>query len=290
MTHGHARECWLVRAGSRLIVVKLRRGPARPDRLWRQLVATHLAARAGVPTPRILSWSPRSTVVGGSVLVTEYLSGTDGLDFVAGARNAHLLPLMSSLGRLLRRLHTVVSDRYSELTATPSGSRSWAHTVVSYLTQHEERLVRQGLVSEAWSRKVLAFAASAAAQVESSAYPALVHRELHLPNIVTRDGRAYGLLDFESARLWDPVSDLVKLRRWVFRDPSQEAAFFAGYGGMAAVGGEASARYRLCVVVESVSLAGYWWSRHELDRARTEIAVVNDILAGRQPDLTWAVA
>ena len=37
MTHGHARECWLVRAGSRLIVVKLRRGPARPDRLWRQL-------------------------------------------------------------------------------------------------------------------------------------------------------------------------------------------------------------------------------------------------------------
>src|SRR6185503_17948469 len=68
-----------------------------------------------------------------------------------------------------------------------------------------------------------ALLASSAAEVK----PSLTHRDLCLKNVlVSPEGAFAALLDFEHARLSDPVMDFVKLRLWLFeKEPGSEAAF-----------------------------------------------------------------
>lgn len=55
----------------------------------------------------------------------------------------------------------------------------------------------------------------------------LIHRDLHLPNLVRcRDG-SLALIDFEQAQFGDPAADFVYLLQRL--DPRWHAAFFSGY-------------------------------------------------------------
>src|SRR5438552_2213783 len=72
---------------------------------------------------------------------------------------------------------------------------------------------------------------SAVRRVSCEIRPAVVHRDLYLPNTLVAAGRFRCLLDFEHARSTDPLSDFVKLAMWVFETfPGSESEFRSGHG------------------------------------------------------------
>jgi aminoglycoside phosphotransferase (APT) family kinase protein len=100
---------------------------------------------------------------------------------------------------------------------------------------------------------------SLARAVSAAVRPALVHRDLYLPNTLVTAGRFRALLDFEHARSADPLSDFVKLRMWVFDVvPGSEAEFCAGYGTNPWTAVDGRRRHHVALGLELLAGLLYW--------------------------------
>lgn len=108
--------------------------------------------------------------------------------------------------------------------------------------------------------------------------PRLVHRDLHLGNVLVDDNRVNSVLDFEMVREWDPAYDFVKIRNSVFAAGHwAEDAFLAGYRELAETSDRFEARadlyaalHLLLTVVEYLDgNQGYRDSLHRLKQWMT---------------------
>src|SRR5438105_6682615 len=100
---------------------------------------------------------------------------------------------------------------------------------------------------------------SAVRRVSCEIRPAVVHRDLYLPNTLVAAGRFRCLLDFEHARSTDPLSDFVKLAMWVFEKfPGSESEFRSGYGSDPLMTKDGGMRYHVAMGLELLSGLVYW--------------------------------
>ncbi len=145
----------------------------------REYLAMDAAARHGVPAPAIVT---RGVVKGRPVLVTTFILGTP----VSQAFEAHpdrALALGVAMGEALGRLHEV---------AAPSG---FTETANAWIDRGGPALadVRQQLNSVPRQDR-------------------LIHLDYHPDNVLVRDGRVSGIVDWENSLAGPPHMDLARSR------------------------------------------------------------------------------
>ena len=258
---GHGHQSFVVRttAGGDLLLKIALRG----EQLGKMRSLHHvleLAARHGIPAPRLLHFSDGTASFGGRPwLVQEFLEGQDGEIAIAGMTEPGRAAFFRDFGRAVARLHAVDCGYFAEDLMPTRREETWLALVDARVERlHESH--RQAAVLPRESVKSAGEAIRRAARaVTTPVPPSLVHRDLYLPNTLVTAGRFRCLLDFEHARSSDAVIDFVKLRMWVFDAvPGSEHEFHAGYGADPLGTDDGRLRYRVALGLELLSGLAYW--------------------------------
>ena len=262
---GHGHQSFVVRSTKTefLLKIALRAEQLGKMRSLRQVL--ELAARHGVPAPRVLHFSEGTASFGGRPwLVQEFLPGEDGEAAVARMAAPARAAFFENFGSAVARLHAIDLGHFSEDAPWSGRHDTWASLVEARLDRLAENHRPAAGLPRASVEAATEAIRSAARAVSPEVRPSLVHRDLYLPNTLVTAGRFRCLLDFEHARSWDAVTEFVKLRMWVFEKmPGAEAEFWAGYGSNPLASEPGRVRYRVGLGLELLSGLVYWKTRGE---------------------------
>lgn len=292
---GHVNRLFLVRCfglpGPLILKVF---APERTAKLENELAAIRDLERAGagVPTQRVAGFGLPGAGTPIPYALLTFLWGADaqGLLESGALDDAAARDLGAQLGGIVGRLHGVeaTEDGFGEPRVRGPARQSWPAALFGFFEPWLKRACDRGTIDAALASRVRAMVDRLWGAVERvGPRGALVHRDLYLSNLIVRREEASGrwavsgLIDFESARYWDPVYDLTKLAFWVFEPhPVLREPFLAAY---TAVRGPLSAdfdeRHRLYRLVEATAGVDYFFEsqpdeaaamRRRLERALTE--------------------
>jgi aminoglycoside phosphotransferase (APT) family kinase protein len=269
---GCTSTCWLVRTTADRLVVKIGTAAAGELQMRRLTRSARIARFAGFPTPAVHHASAASPLNGGaSLVVTGYQPGLDMAQWTASDERQRAR-LLRSIGTLVAQLHAIRSEYFSDFTGVQGRRRAWPDVVELRCREHLDQMVRAGAISAADAGQIDDRVVKLARLVGAETAPVLVHRDLHPPNIIVRDGEAAGLVDFDRARIWDRTCEFFKLRRYVFQN-GDEHAFFEGYFGAAEMPASFERSMLLADLVESLAMATYWL-KTENEGLVAEVAVI----------------
>lgn len=191
-------QAFVLRVGGAGAVVKT----ATPEAVRSEAAVLSLLAEMGIPVPTVLAADPAGAVAGRSVLVTVRAEGAP-LDGPA--------PVLAELGALLRRVHAVEVDGAGTIGATPAGLRGRAGSWTEALAEPLGRLGEVVAAGHLDPGLVEPIAAAVAGIRPVDGRARLLHGDLHLRHVFTRDGRVTALIDWGDALAGDPAYDLGRL-------------------------------------------------------------------------------
>jgi len=193
---GFRNESWKVvlAGGHEIAVTRLADAEAASSiSTLTRLVGARLRA-AGVPTPAVIETGGATTA---PIMLTEFVAGTAGAALLDEPGGSGVVG--SVLGATWRRLAAV----------NPAGlpiSSTWAAADV-LVASSVERLDRAAPRLAGPERRQVAAAIDSAGVLLAGRPPGFVHGDLVPVNIVVRDRALAALLDFEFARIADPLLD-----------------------------------------------------------------------------------
>ncbi|HTE65101.1 MAG TPA: phosphotransferase [Candidatus Binatia bacterium] len=193
---GFRNESWKVvlAGGQEIAVTRLADAEAASSiSTLTRLVGARLRA-AGVPTPAVIETGGATTA---PIMLTEFVAGTAGAALLDEPGGSGVVG--SVLGATWRRLAAV----------NPAGlpiSSTWAAADV-LVASSVERLDRAAPRLAGPERRQVAAAIDSAGVLLAGRPPGFVHGDLVPVNIVVRDRALAALLDFEFARIADPLLD-----------------------------------------------------------------------------------
>jgi aminoglycoside phosphotransferase (APT) family kinase protein len=252
---GLGNENWVVSTAAGRLLVKIGAHEA-PVAKWRAAaVGRVLAARAGVPVPRLVAWHEQLPALDGRhVRIFVALDGYT-LDDPAGPGQA-APQVWTELGAAVRRLHSVRLETFtSRLDGSAPAFATWDAYLAYRIPQIDGRARACAWLDDLDLDPLWDALHAAARGLAPVIRPGLTHRDLHVDNIlISPCGGLAAILDWDQAEAWDPVADLVKLRWLLFEEvPGSEAAFIEGYGSPAAVHPHLQERLHIAGVVELVN-------------------------------------
>ena len=191
------------------------------------MTATRLAAEAGLPVVRFRAVIAHHEASATPVLVQEFLQGEPAdrvwNDLTARERES----LGTQLGTLLGDLHSGRRPWFGDVlgVARRPSAREWlTEAVDTRLAAAAEDIVPAGRAALASGFE------EAIERIPADEPAALTHGDLWLPNLVVRDGRIVGVLDFEHAGFGDRFQDFGKLEEHVTGpDPNVRSALLGAY-------------------------------------------------------------
>ncbi|HEV2778228.1 MAG TPA: aminoglycoside phosphotransferase family protein [Actinophytocola sp.] len=221
----YSNRLWLAETDEGRLLVRI---PGRTDDaevVRASVVATRMAAEAGIPTVRFRAFAPR-TLLGLPVVVQEFRPGGKASDALRRGE-VELGELAATLGDWVGRLHRLRRTRFGAVT-DPHGDETWAGTVRTRVGTALAGLGEQALPA---SRAQIESAFDTALADLVGAEPAsLVHGDLYLDNVLVDRGRAGALLDFEHAHFFDRFAEFGKLNELLFEWwPGSERPFMEAY-------------------------------------------------------------
>ena len=260
LAKGHGHQSFVLEIGSGppvLLKIALRRGQL--DRMRSLGQVLDLAARHGVPAPRLLHLCEDSPLFGARPwLVQEFLDGRDGEVAVLGMSAPERRAFFRDFGAAVARLHAVDPGYFADDLAAGARVETWSAAVGARVAHLVARHAVAGMLR--WRELDTAAARlRAAIGAVSAVRRALVHRDLYLPNTLVTGNRFRCLLDFEHARSADAVTDFVKLGMWVFEAiPDSGPAFCKGYGGDPLASDDGRRRHHIALGLELLAGLLYW--------------------------------
>lgn len=230
----YANDLWQVDSTAGPLMIKVRRFPEEdPEQLVTQRRIQSRLASQDFPTPELLWLDPSVAALDDRQLsVLRYVPGRPGDEALESLSEPDRQTVFRDFGATVGRMHAV--DLPSETVWCDDAGQShesWSGVVASSceescevisgsdnppLTDHELAAVQ---------RRIL----SAVDACASDITPRIVHRDLHLGNILIDDHRFAALLDFEMVREWDFVFDFIKLDTMFAEHPETRAPFIAAY-------------------------------------------------------------
>ena len=268
---GHGHQSFVVRTPKGQLLLKIALRPEQLGKMKSLRRVLELTGRHGIPAPRLLHFSEGTTAFGGRPwLVQEFLEGEDGEAAIGGMAAPERAAFFRDFGRAVARLHAIDLGYFAEDLIPGQEETTWAALVDVRVERLTERHAQIAVVPRAQIDAAREAIRSATRVVRRPVQPALVHRDLYLPNTLVTAGRFRCLLDFEHARSTDAVTDFVKLRMWVFDEvPGSEAEFHAGYGADPLATDDGRARYHVALGLELLAGIVYW-------KAIGELALLDD--------------
>lgn len=197
------------------LAIKLRDDP-RPLAVVRSVSA--LLAGRGIPHPEVVV--PPTLTQAGWLTALRWIPGEALVDATLRLwSEADAARLGADLGSWLSQLHGVRPPHQPWL---PRAERRYEEKLHRCVDRHLIDVDLAAAVARFWDALRPALA---------DAPVSLIHRDLQPGNIVVHRRALAGVIDFEQARLADPLYDLVKLKEWVFPwHPAIEPALVGSYG------------------------------------------------------------
>ena len=167
---------------------------AREYRLLREV------HEAGLPTPGVVHLEEDPSVVGGRFILMTFVEGViyRNMDARLGADPARLTSMQEQFVEMLARIHETPQSVLPNYTTGEEAAR--AEVAVC-----RHRLMRTELLPSPIIRHALDVLDEHAPAAQRLA---LLHGDYRLPNLMWKDGSISGVLDWELARVGDPLSDL----------------------------------------------------------------------------------
>jgi fructosamine-3-kinase len=191
-----------------------------------------------VPVPEIVFHDFTRDVIDRDYLIMEYLEGCSGwFD-------------EEELGRYVRQIHTIQSQRYGYPERAAPTSTSWPDIFHTYVELIFKDCLSCGVIDRAEQKHFTSIYeryGDAVIDVSSS----LLHLDLWTQNILTENGKISAILDFDRGLYGDPELEFAVLDTYGYSTP----AFFEGYGQPRPVDSDAQIRQRLYIVYELIKYA-----------------------------------
>jgi aminoglycoside phosphotransferase (APT) family kinase protein len=166
-------------------------------REYRLLRAVH---EAGLPTPGVLHLEEDPSVVGGRFILMTFVEGViyRNMDARLPADPALLASMQEQFVEMLVRIHETPQSVLPNFSTGQEAAR--AEVAIC-----RDRLMRTELLPSPIIRHALDVLDEHAPPAQRLA---LLHGDYRLPNLMWKDGSISGVLDWELARIGDPLSDL----------------------------------------------------------------------------------
>ncbi len=213
---------------------------------------------AGLPTPGVLHLEEDASVVGGRFILMRFVEGMiyRSMDPRLDADPALLANVQEHFIEMLARIHETPQSVLPNYTTGEEAAR--AEVAVC-----RRRLLKTELLPSPVIRHALDILDEHAPPAQRIA---LLHGDYRLPNLMWKDGVISGVLDWELARVGDPLSDLA-FTQTIGRGPcSVEGELAARYGERAGIEIDAKRLlyYRLLEMVKGtiIGLAGAYDLAH----------------------------
>ncbi len=155
----------------------------------------HITHRAGLPTPRPCTLDESCAILSVPYIVLEYIDGATVFE------PANVTDYIQQFAMTLARIHRVDVARY-DLAFLPTQTDSIAQNLRQQAAELDATL------DESRVRETLA-AAWPLPQVNP---PVLLHGDYWPGNLLWADGQLVGVIDWEDARVGDPVADVARSR------------------------------------------------------------------------------
>jgi aminoglycoside phosphotransferase (APT) family kinase protein len=207
----------------------------RISRLGRQNFETEekvirLALMAGVPAPKVLLIEQVSSGSENPTFCVEEKIEGEPLTALMGTLDKDILKsIISESGKILSKIHGVTVDSFGHLDGTTS-FKTWQDYIFSMM-ERKGRIVEvgkrigidSGLIDKAFrllgeNKEIF--------QIEK---PKLLHGDFSPKHLLVKDNHITGIIDFESAKGGDPVSDLARVD-FFYSDSFPIDWVKAGYG------------------------------------------------------------
>ena len=192
---------WVDREGGERAVLRLPPPGARiagPADIPRQGRLMKALSEAGLPAPPILAMSPEPVVDGRPFVLMAKIDG-DRIEGIVGTVPDH--QLASSAVEVLKALHALPLERTGIGDEEPQPL--------------EAELMRWGWLMERAPEELTARAPELGGRLAETRpapqEPTLVHGDYHYGNMLFREGRVVGVLDWEIAQIGQPLLDLACL-------------------------------------------------------------------------------
>lgn len=154
----------------------------------------------GVPAPRVVHVEEDASVLGGRYMLTDFVDGCTyrSQDPTLGSDPAALAALQDEFVAVLARVHAVEQDVLAGFGDSAAAAR--AHVETCRRRLGETAVTAQPILADAFD--TLYDLAPAGAPL------VLCHGDYRLPNLKWQGSRVVGVLDWELARVGDPMADL----------------------------------------------------------------------------------
>jgi len=191
----------------------------------------------GFPVPRVLAVGRDLPGVAGTAVLRTHLVGTSAAERFGALDAASRGALLAAMGELLARVHALPLAEVSAFWQFPEdtvcNSADWSTNFVQKKVASDLAVLApsgalaEGIVVQMGER-LPRWAASLA---ERPVALAPLHGDFYLDNIIVADdGAIAGLLDWEAARLGDPLWELARTQVASFGDaPAEYARFYTSY-------------------------------------------------------------
>jgi len=190
------------RAGGRREKVTLRRFVRRdhafstPEHVTREFEVLHLVESAGIPAPRPILLDARGEYFGVTAIVISYLPGRPLFP------TTNIAAWTEGLARVLLTVHAVTPDRFD---------LSWLNVCLLEGMRARINEWRDEAQGDPLAREMLGALDSELDRIDFSA-PTLVHDDFWSGNTVAYRGRIVGIIDWTSAEVGDPRTDVSECR------------------------------------------------------------------------------
>ncbi|WP_163507029.1 phosphotransferase family protein [Fodinicola acaciae] len=256
---GHSGDHWLVDTDDGRLLLKVPRRITDPGHFRHLVAAANRAVEAGLPVPRFRSFVPFDEIVGGPVLVQEYVPGRMATEAWPHLTPAERHRVSAQIGELVARLHQTKGDALTDVL----GDRPYPS-----IADYAEKILRQALaettdvsldVVGGW-KSVETVVRSAVERI-GVVEPTLVHLDLYLDNILLAEDGAEvaAIIDFEHARFSDQYEEFGKITDLLFDwHPQTREPFLRAYADVHPLDDQAWQRIDAHVGLYNVRMCGYF--------------------------------
>jgi len=215
-TRGLDHKVFFVKTNSKEYVVKF---PIKENTLAAQKWAYEKWSKLGVPVPKVV-------LLGRNYLIEEKIDGTD-LD-EAGLSLQAQQKIMYELGKLVRKMHMIKTQRFGPLRSDGTGKyKTWKNFIEINFKKRMHIAKIRGYISAKLIKKILDFYIKRKDILEFDD-PRLLHNDLCYDNILVKNGRIVGIIDAGDCISGDPMYEIASMNKHFNKNLIK--SFCKGYG------------------------------------------------------------
>lgn len=212
-----------------------------------------------IPVPEVVVLDESKTLLPYAFLITTRLPGETVYDSWNGLDGRAREQLASEAGRYQALLHQHTLPAFGGLSQLAQGGFPfWTAYLEDYVARHVRRARQEGLLDTATTARIEQLFVRLQPLMSAVTTGCLLHRDYHFENILQKEGKVTGIIDFEWAMSGDPAFDC-RIDETLAECSGSIEPFYEGYASISPLSEHRRLKidfYRLLLCLECVACWG----------------------------------